>query len=114
MALDVFGANPTAHADMLVTLDGVPVQALVGSRAFYFGLPRRGPGYLAKMLPGVSADGGVLEAGAFVSMTGKVYAMSDSVADAWIASGSLAAEDRRLAVFSMSFIEVSGVTIAGR
>ena len=56
------------------------------------------------MLPEVVVDGGVTEAGAIVAVTGRVYAMSDSVADAWVASGGIAA----------SFFEASGVAVAGR
>ena len=110
VALDVFGANPMAYADMPVTLRGLRVSALVGSQGFSFQVPNQRVPYLAKMLPGAVAAGGVVEFGATVSVTGRVYAMTDSVADAWIADGSLAAEDRRLAVFFVSFIEVSGVT----
>ena len=113
VALDVYGANPMAYADMLIGLRGLLVQNLFGSQAFFFGVPnQRGP-YLVKMLPEVVVDGGVLEPGATVSVTGMVYAMSDSVADAWIASGGLAASDRMLAVFNESFFEAARVTVTG-
>ncbi len=114
VALDVYGANPMAQADILITLRRVPVQALVGSQAFFFGLPNQRAPSLVKMLPEVVVDGGVLEPGATVSVTGTVYAMSDSVADAWIASGGLAAGDRMLAVFNESFFEAARVTVTGR
>ena len=114
VALDVFGANPMAYADILVTLHGLPVQALVGSQAFFSLLPRHRAPYLVKMLPEVVVDGGVIEAGAIVAVTGMVYAMSDSVADAWVASGGIAEADRVLAVFAASFFEASGVAVAGR
>jgi len=80
------------------------VQALVGSQAFFSLLPRHRAPYLVKMLPEVVVDGGVTEAGAIVAVTGRVYAMSDSVADAWVASGGIAA----------SFFEASGVAVAVR
>lgn len=103
LALAVFD-NPMTHADTLVTLHGMPVQSLVGSQAFFLQLPNQRAPYLVKMLPEVVAYGGVIEAGATVSVTGMVYAMSDSVADAWVASGGIAA----------SFFEASGVAVAGR
>jgi len=114
VALDVFGANPMAYADIFVTLHGLPVQALIGSQAFFSLLPRHRAPYLVKMLPEVVVDGGVMEAGAIVAVTGMVYAMSDSVADAWVASGGIAEADRVLAVFAASFFEASGVAVAGR
>ena len=113
VALDVFGANPMAHVDILVTLDGVPVQSLVGSQAFFSLFPNHRAPYLVKMLPEVVVDGGVVAAGAIVSVTGIVYAMSDSVADAWVASGDIAEADRVLAVFAESFFEAASVTVAG-
>ena len=122
VALDAYGANPMAHADMLVTLHGLPVLALVGSQAFFFSVPKYTPGasinhrgpYLVKMLPEVVADGRLVERGATVSVTGMVYAMSDSVADAWVASGGIAEGDRRLAVFNQWFFEAANVTVTGR
>ena len=101
-------------APMLVTLHGLPVQALIGSQAFFSLLPGHRVPYLVKMLPDVVADGGVVVAHAIVSLTGRVYAMSDSVADAWIASGAIAEDDRVLAVFNQWFFEAARVTVAGR
>ena len=114
VALSVFGANPMAHAGMLVTLQGLPVQALVGSQAFFALIPRHRAPYLVKMLPEVVVDSGVIEAGATVSVTGMVYAMSDSVANAWVASGGVTEADRVLAVFAESFFEAASVTVVGR
>ena len=114
VALYDFGADPMAHAGMLVTLQGLPVQALVGSQAFFSLLPNQRAPYLMKVLPGVVADGGVVAPGVTVSVTGMVYAMSDSVANAWVASGGITAGDRVLAVFAESFFEVAAVTVAGR
>ncbi len=113
-AIEDFGASPMAHADILVTLHGLPVQALIGSQAFFSLLPGHRAPYFVKMLPDVVADVGVIEVGATVSVTGMVYAMSDSVADAWVASGGITEADRVLAVFAESFFEASGVTLANR
>ncbi len=114
VAIEDFGASPMAHADILVTLQGLPVQALIGSQAFFSLLPGHIAPYFVKMLPDVVAAGGVIVAGAIVSVTGRVYAMSDSVADAWVASGGIAEADRALAVFAESFFEASVVTVSGR
>jgi hypothetical protein len=78
------------------------------SQTFFVGVPGD---YLVKMLPEVAVIGGDLEYGATVSVTGTVYAMTDSVKDAWIASGGLAEGDRVLADFALSFIEVRAVSV---
>ena len=112
VAIDVFGANPMAQADMLIELRGLFVQSLVGSEAFFLEVPIQGS-YLARMLPEVVAGGVVVESGATVSVTGMVHAMSnpDSVADSWIASGSIAEGDRILVQFAESFFEAEEVTV---
>ena len=114
VATDVFGADPLAQADMLIQLHGLPVQSLVGSEAFFAGVTNQTGPYLVKMLPEVVANGVVVESGATVSVTGRVYAMSDSVADAWVASGGIGEGDRILAVFAESFFEVERVTVTAQ
>ena len=114
VAIDVFGTNPMAQADMLIELHGLLVQSLVGSGAFFLAVPGQSGPYLVRMLPEVAASGVVVESGATVTMTGRVYAMSDSVADAWVAGGSIAEGDRILAVFAESFFEAEEVTVTAQ
>ena len=114
VATDVFGADPMAQADMLITLHGLPVQSLVGTQAFFVEIPNQSAPYLARMLPEAIAEGVEVENGATVSVTGRVHAMSDSVADAWIYTGGLAEADRALAVFAESFFEIDEVTVTGQ
>ena len=111
VATDVFGADPIAQADMFIQLNGLGVQSLVGSEAFFVQIPNQSGPYLVKMLPGVVASGVVVESGATVSAVGTVHTMSDSVADAWVAGGGIAEADRILAVFAESFFEATGVTV---
>ena len=112
VALDVFGTDPMAQADRLITLHGLPVMSLVGTQAFFLEIPNQSGPYLAKMLPEAIAGDAEVESGATVSVTGMVHAMSDSVADAWIYTGGLAEADRILAVFAESFFEVKEVTVS--
>ena len=114
VAIDVFGTNPMAQADMLIELRGLLVQSLVGSEAFFLAVPNQTGPYLARMLPKVVASGVVVESGATVTLTGRVYAMSDSVADAWVAGGGIAEGDRILAVFAESFFEAEEVTVTAQ
>ena len=114
VAIDVFGTNPMAQADMLIELRGLLVQSLVGSDAFFLAVPNQTGPYLARMLPKVVASGVVVESGATVTLTGRVYAMSDSVADAWVAGGAIGEGDRILAVFAESFFEAEEVTVTAQ
>ena len=114
VAIDVFGTNPMAQADMLIELRGLLVQGLVGSEAFFLTVPNQTGPYLARMLPKVVANGVVVESGATVTVTGRVYAMSDSVADAWVAAGGIAEGDRILAIFAESFFEAEEVTVTAQ
>ena len=114
VAIDVFGANPMAQSDMLIELRGLLVQSLVGSGAFFLAVPNQSGPYLARMLPEVAASGVVVENGATVTVTGRVYVMSDSVADAWVAGGAIAESDRILATFATSFFEAEEVMVTAQ
>ncbi len=114
VATDVFGANPTAQVGMFIRLNGLPVQGLVGSEAFFVQVPGQPSPYLVKMIPEVVESGVVVEGGATVAVVGTVLTMSDSVADAWVASGGISEGDRILAVFAESFFEATGVTVTAQ
>jgi len=107
---DAFGMDPMAQAGMVIELHRLLVRnPLPGSsEAFFVGVPGD---FLVKMLPEVVVIGGDLEYGATVSVTGMVYAMTDSAKDAWIAGGGLAEGDRILADFAESFLEARAVSV---
>ena len=109
--LDVFGADPLAQAGMFIQLNGVGVQSLIGSEAFFAQVPNQPSPFLMRMLPGVVESGVVVEAFARVSVVGTVLTRTDSVADAWVASGAIAESDRVLVMFAESFFEATGVTV---
>jgi hypothetical protein len=111
VATSTFGTNPTAQAGMLIQLNEIPVQSRVGSEAFFVEVAGQPGPYLVKLTPEVAMSGVVIENGATVSLVGEVYAMSDSVADAWVASGGISEGDRILAVFAESFFEAAEVTV---
>ena len=110
VAIDVFGTDPLAQAGMLIQLDSLEVGSLIGAEAFFVMVPNRADAYFVKMLPEMVVNGGVLENNATVSLTGMVYAWSDSVADAWLASG-VGESERILADFAQSFFEASEVEV---
>ncbi len=109
--IDVFGTDPMAQAGILIELRGLLVSSLVGAEAFFLAVPNQSGPYLARMLPAVAESGVVVQSGATVSVTGRVYAMTDSIIDAWVASGAIAESDRILAVFAESFLELQGVRV---
>ncbi len=100
-----------AQAGMVIRLDRLGVQSLIGAEAFFVGVPNLTSPYLVKMTSGVVANGGVVENGATVSLTGMVHVRTDSVVDAWVASGGIAEGDRILAEFAESFFEASEVNV---
>ncbi|MCH7857151.1 MAG: hypothetical protein IIB37_10415 [Gemmatimonadetes bacterium] len=106
---DTFSMDPMAYAGMVVELRRLGVQGLLGNEAFFVLTP--GGQYLVKMLPELVVIGGDLEDGATVSVTGTVHAMTDSVADAWVASGGIGQNDRIVALFAVSFIEARAVSV---
>ena len=110
VGIDVFGMDPMAQAGMVIQLHRLGVETLVGAEAFFVRAPNL-TNYLVKMIPEVVASGGVLETGATVSLTGMVHVQTDSVVDAWVASGGIGEGDRILAEFAESFFEAGEVTV---
>ena len=111
VAADEFGANPMAHAGMLIEVRGLGVNSHVGAEALFLLVPGQANPYIVKMLPEVAANAEEIENSAIVAVTGRVYAMSDSVADAWVASGGIGEGDRILAIFAESFLEIEEITV---
>ena len=109
--INVFGTDPMAQAGKLIELPGLVVLSHVGPEAFFVQVPNQPSPYLARILPAVVADGVVVEDGATVSLTGRVYTMSDSVADSWVAGGGITEGNRILATFAESFFEAEEVTV---
>ena len=102
--------DPLAHVGTVIELHRLGVGGPLGAEGFSVGVPNY-PQYLIMMLPDVVPIGGDVEYGATVSVTGTVYAMSDSVADAWVASGAISAGDRVIALFALSFLEARAVSV---
>ncbi len=110
--LEVFGMDPLAQEGMDIRLDRLGVQDLLGAEAFFVvGIPNQANPYLIKMTPEAVTNDGAPESGATVSVTGMVHAMSDSVADAWVASGGIGEGNRIVAVFAESFFEARAVRV---
>ncbi len=110
---DVFGADPSAFPEVLIQVNRLLVQSLVGAQAFFVEVPGQPSPYLVKLGPEVVADSVVVPNGATVSVIGYVHQMTDSIADDWVASGGLSEGDRVLAIFAESFLEAADIIVAG-
>ena len=106
--VDVFGANPMGQADMLIQVNELTVQSLLDSEAFFVEVA--GQPYMVKMSESLVADSVSIAMGESVSVIGRVYQMTDSVADSWVASGSLSEANKIVATCSESFLEALDVT----
>ena len=107
----VFGSDPMAHSDGVVRVNNLLVQSAVGSQAFFVEMPNQPGPYLVKMEARVVADSVSVPSGSRVSLVGRVQAMSDSVADDWVASGAITENDRILATFAQSFLEAVDIIV---
>ena len=102
----VFGSDPMAHSNGVVRINNLSVESAVGSQAFFVEMPNQPGPYLIRMGARVVADSITVPSGSTVSLVGRVYAMSDSVADEWVASGAITEADKILATFAQSFLEI--------
>ena len=109
----VFGADPMALTDELIQVNRLLVQSLVGSQAFFVEMDGQAAPYLVKLGPEVVADSVVVPNGATVAVIGFVHAMTDSVADDWVAHGGITESDRILAIFAESFLEAADIIVVG-
>ncbi len=107
----VFGSDPLAHTEGVIRINNLPVQSAVGTEAFFVAMTNQPGPYLVKMGARVLADSVSVPSGSTVSLVGRVYAMSDSVSGAWVGSGALAEDDRILADFATSYIEIEDIIV---
>lgn len=109
--LGVFGSDPMVHAGGVIRLNNLSVQSAVGTQAFFVEMPNQPGPYLIRMGARVVADSIAVPSGSTVSLVGQVYAMSDSVANEWVASGAITEADKILATFAQSFLEIVDIIV---
>jgi hypothetical protein len=107
----VFGSDPLAHTEGVIRINNLAVQSAVGGEAFFVEMPNHSGPYLVKMGARVIADSVSVPSGSTVSVVGRVYAMSDSVADDWVASGAITEDDKILATFAQSYMEIVDIIV---
>ncbi len=110
--IDAFGVDPMAYVASVSELRGLGVGTRLGAEAFLLlGIPNQPSGYLVRIAPEVVPIGGDVEFGATVTVTGTVYARTDSVIDVWVASGGIDESQRVIAQFAESFLEARAVSV---
>jgi hypothetical protein len=67
---------------------------------------------LVSVSPGVEVEGGEVETGRLVWLTGRVLAINDSVLTSWTDAGSIGDGDRLAAEFATYFIEALELRVA--
>jgi hypothetical protein len=103
-----FLAAPETHEGQTIEVAGARVASRLGTQAFWIG-PDDSP-YLVKMAPSLVETGGMVLVEQVVNLRGTVQMMSDSVLDAWDASGVFSGPgDRIVAEFATSFLEVEEI-----
>jgi hypothetical protein len=94
-----------------IRLASVPVASNLGTQGYWLEMPNGNP-FLISVASSVMIDGGPVEAGAEVDVTGRVLAISDSVLTAWSSAGTIGDGDRLAAEFATHFIEVSELSVS--
>ncbi len=107
----VLGADPMAQAGQLIRVENVSVAGAVGSTAFWTTLAGRPDPFLVHMNARVAADSINVAAGDRVTIVGNIYTMSDSVADAWEAAGSINENQKFEVTFAASYLEIMDLMV---
>ena len=94
----------TALRGQTVTIKGVAVQSVFGTKGFWIQLPNKNP-FL------VRTEGAVPAVNATVDVTGAVTAMSEPTVNEWVTAGSITENDRPLAEFASDYIMAEFVTV---
>ncbi len=102
-------ASPYENTE--IRLEAVPVASTLGSQGYWLEMPNGNP-FLVSVSPGVSVEGGAVEGGRLVWLTGRVLAINDSVLTSWTDAGSIGDGDRLAAEFATYFIEVLELRVA--
>jgi hypothetical protein len=102
--------DPSPYDGMVVTVQGLSVASRLGTQGFWLELPNKNP-FLVSMSEAVKAEGITVNTGQTVTVSGTIYAMGDSVLDAWSKAGSIGEGDRLAAEFATHFLEAQQVRV---
>jgi hypothetical protein len=112
VSLEEFAANPAQYRGRNIELEGVTVAARVGTQAFWINLANQP--FLVRIAPSIVAEGRTVEGGQTVTISGPVFARTDSILTAWEQEGVITSEGQRMEVeFAESFLEARRI-VAGQ
>lgn len=109
--LSAIAATPDAFAGRTLQVNGVPVAATVGPRAFWGDVPGQNP-FLVVMGDGVQPAGGTLSAGQAYDIVGTVQAVDEAALNQWVQSGAIGEGQREEASFATHVLVAQQATAA--
>ncbi len=113
VSLSAFAQNPIMFEGDLVAVDGVEVQDVLGTQAFLMVLPD-GSAYPIRLDASLAMGGLQIAASDQGRVTGTVFAMTDSVLDAWATEALFADDEQREAAAAVgSFLLATEVQLSG-
>jgi len=111
VSAEVLGADPSAQIGEFIRVEDVVVAGGVGATAFWTNLLNRPDPFLVHMDEAVAATGTTVGVGDQVTIVGSVLVMSDSIADAWVAAGSISDGQKFEVTFASSFMEIMDLMV---
>ena len=104
--------DPSPYEGMTIKIEGLSVASGLGTQGFWLELPNKNP-FLVSMSEAVKAEGITVAPGQAVSVSGVIFAMNDSVLNAWSVAGAIGEGDRLAAEFATHFLEAQQVQVSG-
>lgn len=98
----------TGYEGLEVRVADVPFTQAVGTRQFFVSLPQGSP-FLIRMGRRLIADSVPMPTEGTLTVTGNLYALTDSIRNAWQAEGAIDGASRPLVNFSAHFIEATNI-----
>jgi len=95
-----------------IRLAAIEVASLLGDKGFWLEMPGGNP-FLVSLTSEADAAGVEVTPGSPVTVVGTVVAMTDSILNDWVDSGSIGEGDRIVAEFATHFLAASQVELRG-
>lgn len=112
VSLGAFAQAQVPYENVLIRVDGVEVQSLMGNDGFLMAMPD-GSGYAVQLDPSLTSMGSPLEPGSQGTVTGRVQMLNDSIVAAWAADSAFASDEQREAATAPgTFLLASEVDLA--
>ena len=104
--------DATPFEGQTITLEALEIQGMLGTQGFWLGMPNGNP-FLVSMSEDVMAEGLQLAQGGGATVTGTIYAIGDSVLNAWTEAGTIGDGERLQAEFATHYMEAEAVRVIG-